>query len=61
LILTGNARERHDPGPPVVSEQEIRAELGNVFTIERLHEFRFDEVAGQGVRFLGWSCFLRRS
>src|SRR5262245_23484393 len=27
LVLTGNAREPHDPGPPVVSEEEIRTEL----------------------------------
>src|SRR5262249_29166992 len=33
LVLTGNAREPHDPGPPVVSEEEIRAELGSVFVV----------------------------
>jgi SAM-dependent methyltransferase len=61
LVLAGNAREPHDPGPPVVTEEDIRAELGRSFIIEWLRDFRFDEVAGQGVRVLGWSCFLRRS
>ncbi|MBL9123051.1 MAG: methyltransferase domain-containing protein [Planctomycetaceae bacterium] len=60
LILAGNAREPHDPGPPVVSEQEIRAELGTHFEILDLHEFRFDEAPGVQVRFLGWSCLLER-
>ncbi len=60
VVLTGNAREPHNPGPPVVSEEEIRAELGPLFEIVRLTEFRFDEAEGEGVRFLGWSCLLRR-
>src|SRR5258707_502340 len=33
LVLAGNAREPHDPGPPVVTESEIRTELGSVFEI----------------------------
>jgi SAM-dependent methyltransferase len=60
LILTGNAKEPHNPGPPVVSEEEIRSELGRVFEIVRLREFRFDQVEQVGVRFLGWSCLIRR-
>jgi methyl halide transferase len=44
LILAGNAREPHDPGPPVVTEEQIRDELGTVFQILDLHEFRFDEL-----------------
>jgi SAM-dependent methyltransferase len=60
LVLTGNAREPHDPGPPVVSEEEIRAELGSVFKVVRLREFRFDQVEAGGVSFLGWSCLLRK-
>jgi SAM-dependent methyltransferase len=60
LVLAGNANQDHDKGPPVVSEAEIRAELGSVFTIERLREFYFDEVAGVPQRFLGWSCLLKR-
>ncbi len=59
LVLTGNANEKHDQGPPVVSEEEIRRELGERFTIERLREFRFDTNAGDPP-FLGWSCWLRK-
>jgi SAM-dependent methyltransferase len=58
LILAGNAREPNTPGPPVVSEQELRDELGLAFEIVDLHEFRFDEAPGVPVRFLGWSCLV---
>ncbi len=60
LVLAGNAREPHDPGPPVVREDEIRAEWGRSFDVIWLREFRFDQVEAVGVRFLGWSCFLRK-
>ena len=60
LILAGNAREPHDPGPPVVTEEQIRAELGVAFQILDLHEFRFDEAPGVTVRFLGWSCLVEK-
>jgi methyl halide transferase len=60
LILAGNAREPHDPGPPVVTEEEIRNELGAAFQILDLHEFRFDETPGVPERFLGWSCLVEK-
>jgi hypothetical protein len=60
LVLAANAREPHDPGPPVVSEEEIRAELGRMFEIVRLREFRFDPGPGRDEHFLAWSCLLRR-
>jgi SAM-dependent methyltransferase len=60
LVLAGNAKEPHDPGPPVVTEEQIRAELGSVFEIERVREFRFDRSDREPVAFLGWSCLLRR-
>ena len=60
LILAGNAREPHDPGPPVVTEEQIRDELGLAFRILDLHEFRFDEAPGVPERFLGWSCLVER-
>jgi SAM-dependent methyltransferase len=60
LILAGNAREPHDPGPPVVTEEEIRNELGAAFQILDLHEFRFDEAPGVSERFLGWSCLVEK-
>jgi SAM-dependent methyltransferase len=61
LVLTGNAKSTHEPtmGPPVVSEPEIRSELGSVLEIVQLREFFFDQIEG-GVRFLAWSCLLRR-
>jgi methyl halide transferase len=60
LVLAGNAREPHEPGPPVVTEEQIRAELGSLFDIVQLREFRFDQVEAVGTRFLGYSCLLRR-
>lgn len=61
LVLAGNAREPHEPGPPVVTEQQIRDELGSEFQIVDLHEFRFDPMPGTDIRFLGWSCLLKYS
>jgi SAM-dependent methyltransferase len=61
LVLAGNAREPHEPGPPVVEEREMREELGAVFDIVWLREFRFDQVEAGGLRFLGWSCYLRKA
>lgn len=58
LILAGNAREPRVPGPPVVTEEEIRDELGAAFEILDLQEFRFDEAPGVSERFLGWSCLV---
>jgi SAM-dependent methyltransferase len=60
LILAGNAREPHDPGPPVVTEEQIREELGVAFQILDLHEFRFDEAPGVPEQFLGWSCLVEK-
>ncbi len=62
LILTGNAKEPspEGQGPPVVSEEEIRAELGSHFEITRLREFRFDVNEQLGTTPLAWSCLLRR-
>jgi SAM-dependent methyltransferase len=60
LILAGNAREPHDPGPPVVTEEQIRHELGLAFQIVDLHDFRFDEAPGVTERFLGWSCLVEK-
>jgi len=60
LILAGNANEPNEPGPPVVSEEQIRHELGQAFQILDLHEFRFDEAPGVPARFLGWSCLVEK-
>jgi hypothetical protein len=60
LIFAGNAREPHELGPHVVSEEQLRAELGLAFEIVDLHEFRFDEAPGVPARFLGWSCLVEK-
>jgi SAM-dependent methyltransferase len=59
LSLAGNAKEKHDPGPPVVHEHEIRAELGALFDIVELREFRFTTNQSE-FRPLGWSILMRR-
>ena len=60
LVLAGNAREPHDPGPPAVTEEQIRAELGSLGDFLHLREFRFDQAEADNNRYLGWSCLLRR-
>jgi SAM-dependent methyltransferase len=60
IVLTGNAREEHKPGPPAVSEETLRAELGSLFDFVSLEEFRFDQGETDGARHLGWSCVLRK-
>ena len=60
LILAGNAKEPLDPGPPVVSEDELRSELGSRFEIVALREFRFDAILGTDVKPLAWSCLLQK-
>ena len=60
LVLAGNAREPHEPGPPVVSQEQIHTELGSLFALDQLREFRFDQVEPDGRRLLGWSCLVRR-
>ena len=54
--MAGNAREQHEPGPPVVTEQQLRDELGCCFQILDLHEFRFDASVSCNEGFLAWSC-----
>ncbi|HEV2968414.1 MAG TPA: methyltransferase domain-containing protein [Pirellulales bacterium] len=61
LVLAGNAKEPLDPGPPVVSETELRSELGSRFEIVSLTEFRFDAELGPGFKPLAWSCLLRKA
>jgi hypothetical protein len=42
----------------VVTEEQLRAELGLTFEILDLHEFRFDEAPGVPESFLAWSCLV---
>ena len=59
LSLAGNAKEDTDPGPPVVSEDEIRTELGPLFDLVDLREFRFATNTCD-FRPLAWSILMRR-
>lgn len=59
LLLTGNAHEQRDKGPPGLYEEEIRRELGPLFRFDDLHPFRFDDPAA-ATGPLGWSCLLTR-
>ena len=60
LLLAGNANEASvGEGPPRVSEQEIRAELGSLFTLEWIREFRFENPDGSEGP-LAWSVGMVR-
>jgi methyl halide transferase len=59
LSLSGNANEQTEHGPPRVTEEEIRTELGGLFKFEFIREFHFQDAGG--VRGpLGWSCLMVR-
>jgi methyl halide transferase len=59
LLLTGNANEKGEPGPPTVTAAEICNELEALFEIQFLREFRF-EVPAPPEGFLAWSCLMTR-
>ena len=61
LSLSGNANEKEtEEGPPVVKEEEIRAELEPLFDILELREFRFDTNQND-FRPLAWAVLARRT
>jgi len=60
LVLAGNAAEKMDPGPPVVTEAEFRADWSDLFEILWLRAFRFDQLPGETRRPLGWAALLRK-
>lgn len=62
LILAGNAKEPSAPhqGPPTVSEEELRRELGELFEIKQLREFHFESPPGRSENWLAWSILLRK-
>jgi len=59
LTLAGNAKEPMEDGPPVVSEEEFRTELGPLFKILEVHEFRFT-LDREDFRPLAWSILMER-
>ena len=59
FTLAGASGEPAEGGPPQVSEEEGRDELGRLFEIVRLRPFRFEgPLRADG--FAGWSCLMRR-
>lgn len=59
LTLAGASGEEGEGGPPQVSEDEIRCELGRLFEFRHLRPFRF-ESPRRPEGYLGWSCLLHR-
>lgn len=59
FTLAGNAQEPVEGGPPAVSEESIRWELGRLFEIAQLRPFRFESPFREE-GYLGWSCLMRR-
>lgn len=59
LVLTGNANEEREHGPPALREDEIRADLEKLFNIQWIREFHFEDAGGvEGP--LGWSSLMIR-
>lgn len=56
--LEGNAREPHPDGPPTVREEAVRAELGSLFSMLDIHEFRLG--ISPDFRPLAWSILMER-
>ena len=59
LTLAGRTGETAEGGPPQVSEDEIRSELGRLFEFVHVRHFQF-ESPHRKEGFLGWSCLMRR-
>jgi SAM-dependent methyltransferase len=59
LTLAGSTGETAEGGPPQVSQEEIRSELGRLFEFVHLRQFQF-ESPHRREGFLGWSCLMRR-
>lgn len=59
LCLAGNAKEPMVNGPPVVREDEFRAELGPMFKFLDVREFRFT-LDREDFRPLAWSILMER-
>ncbi len=58
LSVAGNAREVSERGPPVVSEEEFRRELGSLFRFVEVREFRMD--LAPDFQPLAWSILMER-
>lgn len=56
--VAGNAREVSERGPPVVTEEEFRRELGSRFDFLEVREFRQEITEGRTV--LMWAILMER-
>mgnify|MGYP005840028653 CR=1 FL=1 len=59
LTLAGRAGEEAEGGPPQVTEDEIRLELGRLFEFVHLRPCRLESPRRRD-GYPAWSCFLRR-
>jgi SAM-dependent methyltransferase len=59
LSLAGSTKETAEGGPPQVSEDDIRMELGRAFEFVHVRPFRF-ESPSRKEGFAGWSCLMKR-
>jgi len=59
LTLAGSTRERSTGGPPQVSKEQIRDELGRLLDVVQLRSFRFESLHRKR-GYLGWSCLMQR-
>jgi SAM-dependent methyltransferase len=59
LTLAGAKGEPLEGGPPQVSEDDIRWELGRLFEPVQVRPFRFESLS-RPEGFPGWSCLMRR-
>ena len=59
LALVGSAEEEAKGGPPQVSEDQVRSELGRLLEFVHLRRFRFASP-NREEGYLGWSCLMKR-
>ncbi len=59
LALAGSADEEAEGGPPQVSQDDIRLELGRLLEFVHLRPCRM-ESPDREEGYLGWSCLMRR-
>jgi methyl halide transferase len=61
LVIAGKPMPVGVQGPPVVTCEELRGELGKVVEIVRLRDFWLDEVPGSNEKWQAWSCWVRKA
>ncbi len=59
LMMTGIAKEPRDPGPPVLTEQELRGAFADVLQVQWLRECRFDRAHDDDDAPLAWLAMMR--